>query len=478
MPTSSDPLVTDLLADAKLVASYGRYGVFKDSALFAAIGDAEKIDDATASQEAVVKLQTVLNDCSATVPFSTLAALRSGWSPGDMSRKTAISTYLLVALSVTFMIITGRLTYIYNRGISISSELVEIDNNDFSARFGQAIRQVWATKKQLSSTSSQQAPSPDLTLLKDAYYNSADSLHALDQRFSSLVGRAQSYMTQEAPFPIWGMRSLYCKVYSSPTPADGVAGQPQFSQQAVIDQFCTQKPAPVVSPSSIQKANLMLPSAPNQLASPAAGQGVGPLPPGSQNQNTSPSQSNNYEYSTNPDGYCSNINNFDADKKDDPKDTTSAKTLDVNADFDEATRSLQCEGVITIAPNSIYSLTSQIKTLSEVLSPYSLWILPAFYGALGAIMFHMRMILNPLLPNPPLARLIHRIALGALAGMVLAWFVVPGSKLGNEVSGIGFSLFTFAFLFGFSLDIFFTILDQFVSVSVAGIKKFGTSTVA
>ncbi|MES0091585.1 hypothetical protein [Mesorhizobium sp. M0030] len=435
--TPADPLVSGLIADAKLVANYGRYGVFKDSSLFAAIGNAEKLDDATASQPEVVNLQTVFNDCSGTVPFATLAALRSGWSPGDMSRKTALATYFLVALSVLFMVVTGRLTYIYNKGVAINSELIEIDNNDFSARFGQAIRQVWATKKQLSSASSEQASTTDLTLLKDAYYNSEDSLHALDQRFSSLVRRAQGFMTEDAQFPIWGMQWMYCKLYSTST-ADGVAaGQAQYSQQGAIDQFCDQ-------PLGVSKS-----TPPDKLK----------------------------ELPNQPDAYCAQINT----EKKNPNNlegTSSEKVTDVNADFDEATRSLQCDGVITIAPNSIYTLTAQIKTLDEVLSPYALWILPAFYGALGAIMFHMRMILNPLLPNPPLSRLIHRIALGALAGMVLAWFVAPGTKLGEEASGIGFSLFTFSFLFGFSLDIFFTILDQFVSMSVAGIKKFGSSTVA
>lgn len=440
MTTPKDPLVSGLLADAKLVASYGRYGVFKDSALFAAIGDAEKLDDATASQPAVVNLQTVLNDCSATVPFSTLAALRSGWLPGDMSRRNAITTYFLVALSVTMMVIIGKLTYVYNRGVSINAELQEIDNNDFSARFGQSIRQVWATKKQLGSATARQASTTDLTLLKDAYYNSVDNLHSLDQRFSSLLVRAQGFMTQEAPFPIWGMQWAYCKLSASPAKA-GAPPDPSNARQIAIDQFCGQQLAlakqegGAQNPQSLKQSDFDC----SQQKGSDKGQGAAEV-----------------------------VNAIG----------TAAQVDDVSADFDEATRSLQCEGVITITPSSISTLTLQAKTLSEVLSPYALWILPALYGALGGIMFHMRMILNPLLPNPTLARLIHRIALGALAGMILAWFMAPGTKLGGEVTGIGFSLFTFAFLFGFSLDIFFTILDQFVSMSVAGIKKFGSSTVA
>ncbi|SFO08291.1 hypothetical protein SAMN03159463_01060 [Mesorhizobium sp. NFR06] len=437
MTASHDPLVSGLLADAKLVAGYGRYGVFKDSALFAAIGDAEKLTDATASQPEVMKLQTVLNDCSSTVPFSTLAALRTGWSPGDMSRRTALATYFLIALSVTMMIIIGKLTYVYNRGVSIGSELQEIDNNDFSARFRQSIRQVWATKRQLRSATAQQASATDLTLLKDAYYNSVDSLHALDQRFSSLLVRAQGFMTQEAPFPLWGMQWAYCKLSAS----SAKAGAPlDFSnpRQMAIDQFCGQRVA---------------------LAQQQGGA-----------ENSQPLRQSDFD--------CRNNGSAQGGAEVVSATGMSGQAEDVNADFDEATRNLQCAGIITITPNSISTLTLQAKTLSEVLSPYALWILPALYGALGGIMFHMRMILNPLLPNPPLSRLIHRIALGGLAGMILAWFMAPGTKLGGEVTGIGFSLFTFAFLFGFSLDIFFAILDQFVSMSVAAIKKFGSATVA
>ncbi|KUM24970.1 hypothetical protein AU467_28010 [Mesorhizobium loti] len=394
MTTSKDPLVSGLLADAKLVASYGRYGVFKDSALFAAIGDAEKLDDATASQPAVVNLQTVLNDCSATVPFSTLAALRSGWLPGDMSRRTAIATYFLVALSVTMMVIIGKLTYVYNRGVSINAELQEIDNNDFSARFGQSIRQVWATKKQLGSATARQASATDLTLLKDAYYNSVDNLHSLDQRFSSLLVRAQGFMTQEAPFPIWGMQWAYCKLSASPAKA---GASPDFSnpRQMAINQFCNQEVA---------------------LAQQQSGA-----------ENSQPLKQSDFD--------CVNGDNSQGRTEVVNASGTAGQVDDVNADFDEATRSLQCEGVITITPNSISTLTLQAKTLSEVLSPYALWILPALYGALGGIMFHMRMILNPLLPNPTLARLIHRIALGALAGMILAWFTRRGPSSAAKSPG-------------------------------------------
>ncbi|WFP65339.1 hypothetical protein [Mesorhizobium sp. WSM4904] len=439
MTAPVDPLVTGLLKDAKLVADYGRYGVFKDNSLFAAIGDAEKLGDVTASQPAVVNLQKVLNDCSGVVPFSTLAALRSGWSPGDTSRRAAIATYLLVALSVILMVITGKMTYVYNRGVYLSAELQDINKDNFSVRFGQAVRQVWTTQKQLRSAASGGLSQSDINLLEDVYYNAEDSLHLLDQRFVTLWANSQSFMTREARFPIWGMQSAYCKVQSLVTAgAAGNGGQTYDPQQAITNQLCNQEVA----------------SAKSEYAGP-----VGGAPGGGNPACAQPGTPAGKE----PGGAAS---------------AGASPKLDANSEYEEATRSLQCSGVITLTPSSIYMMTAQIGGLNAVLSPYALWILPALYGSLGAIMFHMRMILNPLLPNPTLARLVHRVVLGALAGMVLAWFLGPDTKLGGQASAIGFSLFTFAFLFGFSLDIFFTLLDQFVSTSVAGIKKFGSSTAA
>jgi Zn-dependent protease len=90
-------------------------------------------------------------------------------------------------------------------------------------------------------------------------------------------------------------------------------------------------------------------------------------------------------------------------------------------------------------------------------------------------MFQMRRILDPLSPNPQFINLIHRVALGALAGMILAWFMAPDTRFGEDVGTIGFGLFSFAFLFGFSIDVFFTLLDEFVAFADATVRKLGSS---
>lgn len=416
MTAPADPLVSDLIADAKLVAAYGRYGVFKDNSLFVAIGNAEHVDNAAADQTVVADLQKALNDCSSVVPFTTLVALRDGWSPGNMSFKTRMATYTMVLVSIVLMIITGTLTYQYNVGTALRAELDQLDSSDFAGRFSQSVRQVWATQKQLQKTLSNGTSTTDFSLMKDSYYQSQDSLHALNQKFVELWANSQRFINDDARFPLWGMKAVYCSLFSSKKSDSKLSADSNVynTDQENADRTCS------AGISSTQQAA---------------------LPEG---DDTSPDVASD----------------------------------DVNYDYQEATRFLQRAGVITLTPEAIPAMTAQIRGISAVLGPYALWILPALYGAMGAIMFQMRMILNPLLPNPPLPRLIHRIALGALAGMVLAWFFAPGTKLGDEVSGIGFSLFTFAFLFGFSLDIFFTTLDQFVGMSVAGIKKLGPSTVA
>jgi hypothetical protein len=102
-----------------------------------------------------------------------------------------------------------------------------------------------------------------------------------------------------------------------------------------------------------------------------------------------------------------------------------------------------------------------------------LWILPSLYGAIGAMIFHMRVVLNPLLPTPSVVRIIHRVALGGFAGIIIAWFWVPVSQKVPEFSSIGFNLFGMAFLIGFSIDVFFAFLDRAVSVVVGAINRFG-----
>ncbi len=84
------------------------------------------------------------------------------------------------------------------------------------------------------------------------------------------------------------------------------------------------------------------------------------------------------------------------------------------------------------------------------------WILPLFYGLLGASVYLMRTFLNDKTANQGLFPLVLRLALGGIAGLAIGWFSIPGSSSAT-ISTIPFGL---AFLAGFSIDAVFTLLER------------------
>ena len=90
----------------------------------------------------------------------------------------------------------------------------------------------------------------------------------------------------------------------------------------------------------------------------------------------------------------------------------------------------------------------------------SVWILPFLSGLLGATVFLLRDSLNPLTSNFGLARVVVRLALGGVAGIIIGWFWVPTGTFGPQI-GKGSSIpMALAFLTGFSIDILFSALDR------------------
>ena len=120
-------------------------------------------------------------------------------------------------------------------------------------------------------------------------------------------------------------------------------------------------------------------------------------------------------------------------------------------------------------------LQEYIDNVGLILNVYGLWLLPAFYGALGASMYHLRRTLNPTLPTPPLLRTVNRTILGSFAGIVIAWFWAPAAQANAETINVGFNLFVVAFLIGYSIDIFFTFLDRVLVTATGSIKRLGTT---
>ena len=123
-------------------------------------------------------------------------------------------------------------------------------------------------------------------------------------------------------------------------------------------------------------------------------------------------------------------------------------------------------GLYNFSPSISNYISTQIYECQKLSSILGIWMLPALYGLLGAVVFQMRAILDPLIPDPPLERLLIRFSLGVLAGVSISWLFAstPGATPAKlfEAQSVNTTLFGVSFLLGFSIDVFFSLLDRAV----------------
>jgi hypothetical protein len=98
----------------------------------------------------------------------------------------------------------------------------------------------------------------------------------------------------------------------------------------------------------------------------------------------------------------------------------------------------------------------------------TLYFLPILYGVLGASVYVLRTLTDDIqtftLEREMEIRLQLRVYLGALSGMVIAWFAAP------EITPTGIrslSPFALAFLAGYSVEVLFSMLDKFIAAVVS-----------
>lgn len=115
---------------------------------------------------------------------------------------------------------------------------------------------------------------------------------------------------------------------------------------------------------------------------------------------------------------------------------------------------------------------ADLRRTSDILG---FWVLPGLYGALGALMFFMRAILSPFYPDPSVSRVALRIALGVFAGIAIVWFWSPSTTQTMAATNLTLGSFTIAFLVGFSIDVFFALLDRLVTLATMTINKLGAA---
>ncbi|HEY2753016.1 hypothetical protein [Phenylobacterium sp.] len=131
---------------------------------------------------------------------------------------------------------------------------------------------------------------------------------------------------------------------------------------------------------------------------------------------------------------------------------------DEDGDFSTYLRFIDLTGPNNLAVEDVNNnLNIYMSWMQNIMTIYGLWVLPAIYAMFGALIFQFRARINPLLKNPkhPVTRAI----LAAMAGVSISWLF---NSLNSKTFG-GITIFGLAFLFGFSIDVFFATLDRLVT---------------
>ncbi|MEW9804564.1 hypothetical protein ABUE31_01020 [Mesorhizobium sp. ZMM04-5] len=343
-------------------------------------------------------------------------------------------TYACVAVSLLIMFVVGSLYVFYNQGAALLAEMQTLSAKQPDRRFGQLERQLLVARSDLFEAAEGAADCPEGThpcpqstenaideLAQEASYALLHELRDLNLSLSSLEARKNDFQKlATSPVPglgrLWNWASdLWHRAISSEAEAAGDSGQ--GAAGAVI-------------------------SGPNDKLSTT--------------------------FTT---------NHFCARQDSGPGSSAQAVEFDrypivLGMDMKEIVRQA-CDYSLRYTSMTVPSVNLWALQVKGIIAPYAAWILPALFACLGAMIYFLRLLVDPTQPSPRVNRLVHRMALAALAGVIAGWFWEPAFGSNSEFQAAGLGLFTFAFVIGFSIEIFFSLLDRFVELSSSAISRLG-----
>lgn len=345
-------------------------------------------------------------------------------------------TYFFVALSLLFMYLVASLTIVYNKGITLLGDAEVLAARQPDRRFGQLERQLLVAKAQLfAGVARVEAGSGDCVpgqgecpppaprakvddLAQESAYILMHELRDLDMQIALIENRISQFNDEVwAPFP--GLGRVWTAVQKPFVALAGATSEAKPGKGEVGDAKEDNMPATIVA---------------CQLA--RAGSGAQDKP---------------------AEGGIS---------------LPSLPTVVLGMNMSDVVRQA-CDMNVRYTSITIPSVPEWVFRLKNLTNSYSSWILPCLYATLGSVIFFMRLILDPANPNPALHRVVHRLALAALAGIAIGWLWEPALGGTTNFNAIGAGLFTLAFVVGFSIDIFFTLLDRLAKLSSGAIERIG-----
>jgi hypothetical protein len=364
-----------------------------------------------------------------------LKEIESAWlCEHSVSRVSKRMTYACVGLALFVMYIVGSLYVFYNNGVSLLAEMETLAAKQPDRRFGQLERQLLIAQAELFSSEEAKASAPCIEgddtceqpgrtepkideLAQEATYVLLHELRDLSESLTSLQGRLNEYHRKaESPIPgIGWLANIWGTISrgSEPNKASA-AGEPGEDAQ--------QAPPPSFDPNMPPLSTVLCGS---------------PVP---------------------TDGGVKS-----------PATKKQVLGMDMNAVANQA-----CDYSVAFTSMSVPSVNLWALQVKAIIAPYAAWALPALFAWLGVMVYFLRQMVDPAEPNPTPDRVVLRMALAALAGVIAGWFWEPAFGSNTEFKAAGLGLFTFAFVIGFSIEIFFSLLDRIVQISSTAITKLGS----
>jgi len=474
--------VEDLIDEAELVSKYAvRAGLLSSGDFFQKFATAKALQDVDRifTNVAVIDLQSALAASRAAIPMATVSALQGGWRPNKERLRDKLKNLGFVLVALLLMFAAGNLTLTYKSGATLHDQISLLTSKNPGLLYSRLERQLLIAEQQLPGNILDGQSTPPLMVAKAP--PATDDKAPSDPLVTKPVAASQSgtadaiaavqrnLIAQDASFQYVHELTMLDKELKLVKEKSDAFLAAADAQLAVVSRFRQ----------TVCWTVALLRLGCQPTVAPATAGSKAPT-----DQQISDEITRQYEEQyasfdvSSQQNFCQHLRDIRSAKF--PQSDESPFVTVVDYLFDDAlgvnTLDLMrqnCRMNLSYYSQSIPNLIDIQNKISGRLATYSYLALPALYGALGSLMYFMRRILDPLLPNPSLLRMIYRVALGALAGMVLAWFW-DGTFNNNEAfQTIGFGLFTLAFVFGFAIDVFFALLDRFVSLSTAAVSRIG-----
>lgn len=108
-------------------------------------------------------------------------------------------------------------------------------------------------------------------------------------------------------------------------------------------------------------------------------------------------------------------------------------------------------------PGTIEVAQQQLRDQMAIITR---WWLPILYGSVGAILFCLTKLIRDKSNAPKLAEVFLRLIFGGFAGFVVSALLIPSGVVPNSIAGSAPGASFLAFIFGYSLDSFVSILER------------------